>query len=370
MESEVIVLILAGGKGERFWPRSSKEKPKQLQEIYSEKTLLAETLERARLLTKKERIFIGCDSHFRNLILEKHTELSKEAFIIEAEGRNTAPMIALASLELEQRFPGAVHVIMPADHYIHPPEKFARTLEKAIQTAQKNFLVTLGIVPKSPETQYGYIQAGKALEKEAKEKAFAAKNILSFTEKPDKDTAEKYLAQGNYFWNSGIFIWRGKVILGEFQKHAPEIINPLKDFFRNAENSKNEGALGLSFKKLPKLPIDIAIMEKSSNAVVIPADFHWDDLGSWTSLERVLPADREGNIFFQRKEKEADFSSLESSNNILAVDDGLIALLGVKDLVIVREGEVLFVAQREALDRVKEFLEKMRKNPSLQKYVS
>ena len=257
-ESEVLVLILAGGRGERFWPRSSKQKPKQLQEIYSEKTLLEETLERARLLTKKEWIFIACDAHFQKTILKRHPELSKEAFIIEPEGRDTAPIIALAALELERRFPQAVHILMPADHYIIPPEKFTKTLESAIKMARKNFLVTLGIVPKSPNSQYGYIQAGEKLEKESQkdkedkgEEKLVARKILSFTEKPDMATAEKYLAQGNYFWNSGIFIWPGKLILSELQQHAPEIVNPLKNSLENSRNksSKSKEAFILAFQE-------------------------------------------------------------------------------------------------------------------------
>ena len=357
---EVVVLILAGGRGERFWPRSSKQKPKQLQEIYSQKTLLAETLERAQLLTREEHIFIGCDAHFQKAILKRHPELSKQAFIIEPQGRNTAPMIALAALELEKRFPGAIHVVMPADHYITPQVDFIKTLKKAIQTASKNFLVTLGIVPKFPNSQYGYIQAGEVIEKG---KEPGTRKILSFTEKPDKATAEKYLAQGDYFWNSGIFIWSGKLILSEFQKLAPEIIAPLKAAMGNPRKFM------LNFKQIPKLPIDIAIMEKSSNAAVVTADFQWDDLGSWTSLERVLKKDAKGNIFFTRQNKGTHLASLESSGNIIALDQGLVALLDVQDLVLVQEGKIIFVAQRKSLDKIKEFLEQMRKNPSLQEYL-
>ena len=378
--SEVVVLILAGGRGERFWPRSTKQKPKQLQEIYSQKTLLAETLERARLLTTEGNIFIGCSAHFREAILRRHPEFSTEfslgsieefsekGFIIEPEGRNTAPMIALAALELERRFPGAIHVVMPADHYITPPEDFVKTLKKAIQSARNNFLVTLGIPPRSPDSQYGYIQAAEAEEteknsKSRKDRGTAARKILSFTEKPDRETAKKYLAQGNYFWNSGIFIWPGRLILSEFEEHAPHILNPLKD----AQDKPQK--LSLNFKQIPKLPIDIAIMEKSSKAAMITAKFQWDDLGSWTSLERVLKKDSKGNILFTRQDKGMRFASLESSNNIIAVDEGLAAFLGVQDIILVQEGKVIFLAQRKSLDKMKEFLEQMRKNPALQEYI-
>ncbi len=364
-----LVLILAGGKGERFWPRSTTDKPKQLQCIYSDKTLLEETLTRARLLTTKERIFICCSKAFQKSILKRHPNMRRQSFILEPQGCNTAPIIALAALQLEERFPGSVHVILPADHYVAPPDAFCASIQAAIQAAQRRLLLTIGIRPLRPETQYGYIQAGGLLE------GLNAQKIVAFTEKPKLATAQEYLATGAYYWNSGIFVWAGDVILEEFRKHAPDILEPIetafvpryKGFWRHKAFLHR---LATAFTKIPKLPVDIAILEKSSRLAMVPAAFRWDDLGSWTSLERVLDAaDGNANILFSRH-NQTQIATLQSSSNIVAVDKGLVALLGVKDLVIVQEGDVLLIAQRDSLDSIKELVGQARQNPSLQKYIT
>ena len=366
-----IVLILAGGKGERFWPRSQADKPKQLQCIYSDKSLLEETLKRARLLSKsKKRIFICCSSTFRRAIIKSHPYIASYPFIIEPQGCNTAAIIALAALHLERRFPGAIHVVLPADHYVAPPEAFCKTVKTAMTAAKRQLLLTIGISPKRPETQYGYIHSGEKIED------LDAYKIHAFTEKPNLNTAQKYLAKGGYYWNSGIFVWSGNTILQEFRKHAREIYEPIASAFVH-KGLFRQGLFRRRLKRafeqeIPILPVDVAILEKSSSLAMVPASFQWDDLGSWTSLERIMsPVDSAGNILFSRR-KQGHLSSLESHDNIVALDQkknkGLVALLGVRDLVIVQEGDVLLVAKRNALDKMKELVKQVRENPSLQKY--
>ncbi len=350
-----IVLIMAGGKGERFWPRSRESHPKQLRKVYSNKTLLEETILRARTIADAKDIYIGCNAELKKAILKTH-KFPKDNFVVEPEGRNTAPIIALAALQLEKKFPGRTHVVLSADHFIAPPAEFKKTMKVALETAERGFLVTLGVKPSRPETGYGYIAAGKQLWDTG------ALMINSFVEKPDQRRAMSYIKKKNYYWNSGIFIWKGSLILSEFENHAPEVLNPLKKSFNSA------AALKKNFSKVPKTPIDIAIMEKSGTIAMVPATFTWDDVGSWLSLERIVPEADGGNTLVASDSKTKLFSK-NSEGNIVLSGRKLVALLGVKDVIVVEEDDLLFVASRDGVGDIKEMLAEFRKNPALQKYL-
>ncbi|MCB1169998.1 MAG: mannose-1-phosphate guanylyltransferase [Leptospiraceae bacterium] len=343
---------MAGGKGERFWPKSTASHPKQLQKIYSHRTLLEETVRRARLVTSADRIYVGCNAELKKTIQKIHPELQLK-FVVEPSGRNTAPIIALSALQLQKKHPGATMVVMSADHYIDPPAKFKETLKTAILAARHGKLVTLGIVPTRPDSGYGYIQKGASSEKGV----FAVK---SFKEKPDSRTALTYLKKG-YLWNSGIFIWSLDTILQEFRNHCPEILLPLEKAGNSAAGLKK------AFPRVPELPVDIAIMEKSRQASVVPASFHWDDVGSWTALERIVePAQKGITLVGPSSQK---LVQKDSSNSVVVSDRKLVAMLGVKDLILVEEGDVLFVSSREGLGGIKELLKQLKQNPTLQKYL-
>jgi mannose-1-phosphate guanylyltransferase len=356
-QTKPIVLIMAGGKGERFWPRSRISNPKQLQKVYSDRTLLEATFLRARSITDANRIFVGCNAELKRAILKTHKMIPASQFVVEPEGRNTAPIIALAALQFEKKFPGATHVVLSADHYIAPPEKFQSTLKTALAAAAAGWLVTLGVRPNRPEIGYGYIKAG------AKMKGSGAHAIDSFVEKPDLERAKSYLGAGDYFWNSGIFIWPGRLILEEFERYAPEILAPLVGAGASAARLKQV------FPKIPSTPVDIAILEKSQRIAMCPAEFAWDDVGSWLSLERIVPPGEGGNRTVSRRKKPALLASLSSRNNLVVADKELVALLGVDDLIVVEEPDGLFISRRDQIDRIKELLAELRKNPSLQKYL-
>jgi mannose-1-phosphate guanylyltransferase len=352
-----IVLIMAGGKGERFWPKSTETKPKQLQKIYSNKTLLQETIERAKSITSKEYIFIGCNKELKKAI-QKELSIKDKQFIIEPFGKNTAPIVALSSLILEEKFPDNIHIVLSADHYISPIHEFKKTLQKAIELAQEDYLVTCGIIPTRPEIGYGYIQKGESIN----EKSY---KVLKFHEKPDISKALEYIKKG-FYWNSGIFIWKGKRILEEFEKNAPEILNPIKENYHSSKKLKE------AFEVIPEVPIDIAIMEKAQNIAVIESSFIWDDVGSWLSLERIYLNDPEKcddkqNILLIPKK--ADFLGYESFNNILLTEsDKFYALLGIENMVIVETEKVIFIAKKEKLNDIKNMLKNIKANPTLHKY--
>lgn len=354
----IIVLIMAGGKGERFWPKSTEKKPKQLQKIYSHKTLLEETYERAKLITDIKKIFIGCNEELKKQII-KSSKIKKTQFVIEPIGRNTAPIIALATLQLEEKYKNAIYVVLSADHYISPKEEFQKTIKKAIQIAEKGYLVTCGVIPSRPEIGYGYIQKGQAIEENIYE-------VNQFHEKPELSKALEYIKKG-FYWNSGIFIWSGNSIIQEFEKNAPEIWNPIKENYKKYSNLKEV------FPSIPDKPIDIAIMEKAKKIAVVESSFVWDDVGTWLSLERIYNSnpqytDEKQNIILIPKK--ANFYSSDSFSNIISGEsEKLFSLLGVENLIIVETKDVIFISRKDKIDSIKTMLKEMKSNENLKKYL-
>ncbi|EMM98845.1 nucleotidyl transferase [Leptospira noguchii str. 1993005606] len=345
-----VVLIMAGGKGERFWPRSRISTPKQLQKVYSNKTLLRETLERALTITTIDRIYIGTNASLKKSILTQEKNFPEKNFIIEPEGKNTAPIIALASLYFQEKYGDPFQVVLSADAWIQPVKEFTKTISTALEHT-KDHLVLLGIKPNRPEIGYGYIEVGKSTDG-----CFAVK---SFYEKPDVKTALKYIKKKNFYWNPGIFLWKTSLILEEFKIHSPKILDPLKERFP----FKKAGELAAAFKIVSSEPVDIAIMERSSRIKMVEASFGWDDVGSWTSLERVMPGDESGNrhmgktILFHK-----------SSGNITQTRKEFTAVLGVNDLIVVEEEDVLFISTKSGISDIKNLVSELRKNKTLQKY--
>ncbi len=324
-----------------------------MQRIYSRKTLLGETLKRASAITSFDRIFIGTNASLKKSILEGEPNFPKENFIIEPEGKNTAPIIALASLYFQKKFGDPIQVVLSADAFISPLREFTKTIHLAIRESGRN-IILLGVRPSRPETGYGYIQVGR---KSSEQNAFLVKK---FVEKPEYKKALQYIKNSNYYWNPGIFVWRTSVILNELETWAPEVFYPIRERFP----FKNIGDLSRAFQIIESIPIDTAVMEKSKNIKMIPATFQWDDVGSWISLARILP-DRGQDNYHQGKE----VIHYNSSGVISSVSKELTAFLGVKDLVVIEEEDVLFVASKSGLSQVKSMLSFMRKNPSLQKYL-
>lgn len=346
-----VVLIMAGGKGERFWPTSRISSPKQLQKVYSSKTLLRETLDRALTLTSPDRIYIGTNASLKKEILKQEKSFPEKNFIIEPEGKNTAPIVALASLHFKAKYGNPVQIVLSADAFIEPVKEFTKTIQNAILEADEN-LVLLGVRPNRPETGYGYLSAGKP--------SNAGFQVKAFFEKPEHKLAMKYIKKPNFYWNPGIFIWKTDIILSEFEKHAPYIYGPLKSAFP----FKNFGDLTTVFKILPSEAIDTAIMEKSNRIRMVKALFSWDDVGSWLSLERVLPGDKNKN---HHKGKEVHY--FNSKGNISSVKKDFIAFLGVNDLILVEEDDVILITSKASVGEIKKMIAELGKNRSLQKYL-
>lgn len=312
---DVYVVIMAGGSGERFWPRSRQKLPKQFLSIVSEKSMLDETIDRIKGVVPDDRIYI--------VVNKRHVPLVKKYknVIQEPISRNTAPCIALSARIIQKKDPGGIMVVLPADHYIKDVHKFRDTIEMAINVAQKeDVLVTLGITPISPHTGYGYIKKGKKL-------SSGVYKISKFTEKPDLKTAKRYLASGNYLWNSGIFIWKIKTILEEIDKYLPNIL---------------EGT--------EKISIDYGVMEKTKRAVVIESKFGWDDVGNWASLDRYFKKDKDGNIF------QGEVVCKDVKDSTIISEGALVAGIGVSGLVIVATKDALLLCPKERAEEVKDIV--------------
>ena len=338
--SHLYAVIMAGGRGERFWPVGRWNHPKQFLPLISEKSLIEETVQRLFPLLPPERILVITNQDFveqtRDLL-----PIPAENVIGEPVGRNTAPCVALATALLKQRDPESTMVLLPADHVISPAKKFQSTVLEAANIAQSGSLVTLGVIPYMPSTGYGYIHAGDF------ENGFA--DVLEFKEKPDRKTAEEFLRDGNYFWNSGIFIWRTDVIEKAFQQHCPDLAEKIFAWGNGADFHKD-------FADCKSISIDYAIMEKASNVKVGKADFRWNDVGSWSSLRSMFPLDENGNV------KKGNVISLDSHDNVIIGDSDItLGVIGMHDIAIIQSGDAVLVCPLSEEQRVKELISQLKR---------
>lgn len=342
-------VIMAGGSGERFWPRSRKSSPKQLLNIAGESTMIQETARRLGPLVPPERILIATSALLAAEIRRQLPAIPEENIIAEPVGRNTAPCVGLTAVYVSRLDPDAVMAVLTADHIIKPAADFRAALEFAGKVCvERDSLVTFGIVPDRPETGYGYIEAGNPVVEEG---PLAARKVLRFVEKPDLATAERFAADGNFRFNSGMFVFTVKAILEEFESHAPKIHAGLMEI-GNAIGTPDEAkTIETVFPKFPSISIDYAIMEKSSRALTVDATFEWSDVGSWSSLYDLLARDDDGNVVTGRA------VLLDAKNCLVDSPKKLVAALGVEDLVIVETDDALLVCHRDRAQEVKKIVD-------------
>ncbi len=349
----IYAIILAGGKGERFWPKSRENRPKQLLSLVAEKTMVEETIERILPTVPLENVVIVTTSELGNTMRSLLPGIKKSNLLLEPIGRNTAVAIAYTASCLHRRDPDSVMVCLPADHYIKERAKFVASIERAISVAKDNWLVTFGITPTRPDTGYGYIEVGEEIEN-------GVSKVKSFKEKPTKKKALEFLKAKRFLWNSGMFVWKTETIIDEIKKHAPYIAEKL---FNNDVQQLGREELSDIYDSLPAISIDYAVMERSQKTAVLKGDFIWDDVGSWLSLERLLGKDENGNTIV------GEVFLKDSSNCILSNDRGITALFGVSDLVVVNTENVLFVCKKSHIDRIKKFIEEMGEDERFKKYL-
>jgi len=348
--SAPVVVIMAGGAGTRFWPASTRLRPKQFLSLLGEDSLLQESYARARRVTSPERILVFTNADFADLAGRQLPELRPQNIVAEPARRDTAAAVCLAALMVKQRFGDAVMVILTADHLIEPVEEFVRVIESAcVAAARDAVLYTIGIPPDHPSTAYGYLEAGGPLLDDA---GVVHRKVRSFREKPNRDIAERYLAVGGYLWNSGMFIWRADVVLAAYAEHLPGHLAVLAPAVEALGEAGQEAALAEAFPRLPSVSVDYGIMEKVDNVRVVEATFTWNDLGSWPALAEFLPRDGADNGHRGR------IAVHDGAANVVFCEDEdeLVALVGVSDLVVVRAGKRTLVAARDRVEEIKDLV--------------
>ncbi len=342
-------LVMAGGKGERFWPLSTAEKPKQFLNLLGEETMIQMTVNRLKRFIPQERIFIVTIKDFVGHVKEQLPFIKEENIIIEPFGRNTAPCIGLSALIINGIFPNSTLVIVPSDHLVVEEDKFSDSIQAACELTDSTseIIVTLGITPTRPETGYGYIQYRDIPRGERSISGFKFKKVDYFKEKPDKKTAEKYLKQGNFLWNSGIFVWKTTFIVELLRRYLPNTYNILCKVVRENGAVKDDD-LEECYKYVESISVDHGILEKTDNIYVLPVDFGWDDIGTWRSLERFKNKDKNNNICFGKIE------NYNSNNNIIISDRKPVVTVGVNDLLVVETDQIIFIGKKENIDNIKE----------------
>ena len=353
----MISIILAGGSGERFWPLSRESHPKQLLNIAGEKTLIQQTVERLLPLTPIDRIYIITNEQhaFQTLSQLAPYGFSPDHLIAEPVGRNTAPAVALAA-ELFQDQPDEIMAVFPADQVVNDPDAFHDTLRQAESAARQDYLVTLGVKPTRPETGYGYILKGSALDN--LDNAF---KVGQFTEKPDRETAEHFLKQKKFYWNCGIFTWKVSAIRKELQQHAPKVIEPLSGIGDHLKNAKGKFPYRVFddkgkkiFKSLPSISIDYAVMEPSQNAAVVPTSMPWNDVGAWSALDDFSKTDSDGNVLSK------DVYQVDCTGTLVKADGRVIGAVGLKDMIVVDTPDALLICPKGRAQDVKQLVEQLK----------
>ena len=351
-------LIMAGGSGQRFWPLSTEKKPKQLLKLFSSKSMIRETVDRILPLIPTERIFVATNIQQVEGIMEELPFLPKENIIIEPLMKDTAACIGYSALVVEKAFPNSEMVVLASDHLIQKEQIFRDILVKAASEVVKNEenIFTLGIKPDKPHTGYGYIEVNK---KDFVEKLDIYK-VKAFHEKPNYDRAEFFLEEGNFYWNSGMFIWKTHTIIENIKKYMPEhglVINNLKLIIENEKLNEEEKSDKIKdeFEKFEKISIDYGVMEKSDKIQVIPVDIGWNDIGSYPSLEEVFEKNQNDSII-----RNAKVIEIDSEKNIVIGDKGrTIATLGVRDLIIVDSEEGLLICDKNSAQHIKKVVQEL-----------
>ncbi len=345
----IFCLIMAGGSGTRFWPRSRTVKPKQFLNIVGDESLLQSTIKRFSTFAYTQNIFI-ISNQSQARVLEKQTlGLPRENLIYEPVGKNTLPCIGLAAMFAEKENPDGIMVVSPSDHLIINGELFMETVLSAVDIAQrKNGIVTIGIYPTYPATGYGYVQTGQEINGGKKIRQF---KVERFVEKPDEQRAIEYLKQGGFYWNSGLFVFKISVFLDAVKEFAPKLYTDLRKIQADMGNPTFEQTLDTIYRNVESISVDYGIMEHARNIYLVEGNFDWNDLGSWESVYQVNKKDDKGNVI------SGEAVIVDSENSYIHSDNGIIALVGLDNVVVVQEGNTILVCRRDKTEDVKKVVD-------------
>ena len=351
---DLCVVIMAGGIGTRFWPFSRRKKPKQFLPIISEKTMIEETVNRISPKIPFSRIYTIADHQKTQTIKAFFPDIPEENFLIEPEGKNTAPCLLLASAAIHLKKPEAVVAVLPADHFIQDHPLFLKKLEAAAVAAeQSQSLLTFGIPPDYPATGYGYINFSSNESSRFLEEDFFP--VSAFKEKPDYELAETFLQTGEYFWNSGMFVWSTQVFAEKIQQFAPALFSHWDDLLE-AVSQNDEEKIASIYSQLPATSIDYALMEKAEGVLMGVGNFGWSDVGAWSSLCPFLPKDKDNNA------SRGENILLDTENCLVYNPQKLTALIGVKDLIVVDTEDALLICRKDQDQKVKDIVERIKQD--------
>lgn len=352
MTESLYALIMAGGGGTRLWPLSRSAHPKQMLKLFGERTMFQLSVDRLLPLLPPEHIFVVTAAEQVEPLAAQYPELPRDNFIVEPMGRGTASCIGLGAMALHHHDPDAVMAVLTADHFIGLPDAFRAVLRAAQQVAEQGYLVTLGIAPRFPSTGYGYIRQGAVL---GQVDGFDYYRVERFTEKPDAATAEAFVQEGVYAWNSGMFIWRADRILEEMRLWMPDLSTTLETLAEVWGTPAYAETLARLWPALHKETIDYGIMEKAAQVAVIPVDLAWSDIGAWGSVMELHPHDAAGNVLL------GDVINIDGANTmVFSQSERLVVTIAVEDLIIVDTPDTVMVARRDQSERVREVVEQLK----------
>lgn len=345
-------VILAGGRGERFWPLSRTQRPKQLLSLVGDATLLAQAVDRLEGLIPPERVYVITNQDLVEASRAAAPQLPPENIIGEPVGRDTAAAAALGAALVKAKDPDASFCILTADHVIGDLDIYRNTLKQSLLLAQqRDVLITIGIQPTEASTGYGYIEAADV---DAEIEAVTFLRAIRFVEKPDAETAQTYLESGRFCWNSGMFIWSVRAIENALERHRPPLKSLIDDLTPVAHTSAFSDALRDAYADLEKISIDYALMEKADNILMVRGTFAWDDVGAWPALENHFASDAEGNVSI------GDSETVDANQNIVYSKGRLTALIGVSDLIVVQADDATLICPRDRAQDVKKLVEKLK----------
>ena len=342
-------LIMAGGKGTRFWPLYTEENPKHFLILIGDKTMLQMTVNRIKPIIPIERIFVSTGEMYVDLVKEQLPELPEKNIIVEPEGRNTAPCIALSAFVINRYYNDATMVVLPSDHLIKDEDEFRKVVNSADEFVNKNYesIITLGMEPTRPETGYGYIRYS---DNEVKVNNHKVIKVDTFVEKPNKEKAEMYLNEGNYLWNGGMFLWNVNNILNQIKKYSPNTYSAL-EIIETVEEDKLQETINSNYRKTEAISIDYAVLEKSKDIHVIPSSFGWDDVGSWEALDRYREKDKAGNVLV------GNTKAVECENNLVISSSHSVVVEGLSDIYVIENDGKILIGRKSNVANVKELKE-------------
>lgn len=351
------VIIMAGGVGERFWPVSRKDMPKQFLKLHGDKTLLEYTYDRAKKIVSKDRIYIVTTENFSSKVMDLIPEISKDNIIAEPVGRNTAPCLGYSVMLLLEKGGDDIITVLPADHIILDEDSFIKEMFNAFDFLSKiEGIVTFGIKPKRPETNYGYILKDESPLSKFPYKAYKA---IKFVEKPNLSKAREYVQSERYLWNSGMFVFKASFFIDKFKICLPHIYNGIENVILKTKDTEE---IRKTYEAFPKISIDYGVMENIDEIYTLEVDIGWDDLGNWLSFENILDKDASGNILIK-----GNYVGIDTNDSIIYSEDNLIATVGVKDLVVASSNNAVLICHKDKIQDIRKVVSKL-EDDKLKKY--